>query len=443
MLDIKFMRENPGELKKALEKRGTTLIFASPTEKRELEKRGTTQTINDFVDALVNADKEFRAKIKEFDNLRARRNKLSEMMASLNGADRDQRLEESRRLKLAIREAHKVMLDKERVVKAGLKVLPNIPLPEVPEGKSEADNKVVREVGKKPTSTFHPKDHMELGETLGIVDFERAAKVSGSGFVYLKNEGVSLELALIRYALDTLQQNEFALVATPDLARREYYLGTGYQPRGPEAQTYEIADSDLGLIATAEVTLAGLHADEIIDGEKLPLRYAGYSHCFRQEAGAYGKYSRGLYRLHQFTKVEMFAYTEPKDSPGMHEEFLRLEEEIWNGLNIPYRVVEMCAGDLGTQAARKFDLEAWMPGRGDWGEITSTSNTTDYQARNLNIKYRKKDGKTEYVHLLNGTAMATSRAIVAILENYQQEDGSVAVPKALQKYMDGMKVIQK
>ena len=310
----------------------------------------------------------------------------------------------------------------------------------MPVGKNESQNVEIRQVGKKPAFKFEPKDHLEIGTALGIIDFESGAKVAGSGFYYLKNAGVLLELSLVRYALDFLAKNNFSLVFTPDMAKERFYLGTGYTPRGPEAQTYLIQDTDLGLIATAEVTLAAMHADEILNEGELPKLYAGYSHCFRQEAGAYGKYSKGLYRAHQFTKVEMFSFAKPEESEKIHESFLDFEEKIWQGLDIPYRVLEMCTGDLGGQAARKFDLEAWMPGRGDWGEVTSTSNTTGFQARRLHIKYRNKSGKTEFVHTLNGTAIATSRAIIAILENYQQKDGSVVIPDVLQKYM-GMKKI--
>ena len=200
---------------------------------------------------------------------------------------------------------------------------------------------------------------------------------------------------------------------------------------------------DLGLIATSEVTLAALHADEVLEEKLLPLRYAGYSHCFRQEGGSYGKYSRGFYRVHQFSKIEMFIYALPEDSSRLHEELLRLEEELWQGLGIPYRALEMCTGDLGAMAARKFDLEAWMPGRNDWGEVTSASNVTDYQARNLNVRYKKDDGNHGFIHMLNGTAIATSRAFVAILENYQQEDGSIKIPEVLRPYMGGMEYIAK
>ena len=242
-------------------------------------------------------------------------------------------------------------------------------------------------------------------------------------------------MALLRFAFDLLQKEGFIPVITPDLAKSRYYLGTGYKPKGDEAQTYMIEGEDLGLIATAEVTLAGKHADEVISEDKLPIKYVGYSHCFRREAGAYGKYSKGLYRVHQFTKAEMFIYCTPETSEKMHDHILEMEEKIYQALGIPYRVIEMCAGDLGAMAARKFDVEAWMPTRQEYGEVTSTSNCTDYQARNLDIRFKRKDGRTEFIHMLNGTAIATSRTPLAILENYQNEDGSVSIPEVLRDYM--------
>ncbi|HXK52962.1 MAG TPA: serine--tRNA ligase, partial [bacterium] len=286
------------------------------------------------------------------------------------------------------------------------------------------------------------KDHVELGESLGIISFEDGAKVSGSQFYFLYGAGVLMELALVQYAFEKLSKAGFTPTLTPDLAKSRYYLGTGYAPRGDEAQTYTIEGEDLGLIATAEVTLAGKHADEVLLLENLPLKYVGYSHCFRKEAGAYGKYSKGLYRVHQFTKVEMFIYCKPEESMQMHDYLLEMEESIYQGLGISYRVLKQCTGDLGAMAARKYDIEAWMPGRKDYGEVTSTSNCTDYQARNLNIKYKLDTGGTEYVHMLNGTAVATSRTIIAILENYQQADGSVLIPEVLKPYMNGLEVIR-
>jgi seryl-tRNA synthetase len=243
--------------------------------------------------------------------------------------------------------------------------------------------------------------------------------------------------------MELLSKEGFTPVITPDLAKSRYYLGTGYMPKGNEAQTYEIKGEDIGLIATAEVTLAGKHADEVIPEEKLPLKYIGYSHCFRREAGAYGQYSKGLYRVHQFTKAEMFIYCKPKDSEKYHEEILTMEEKIYQNLGLAYRVVEMCTGDLGAMAARKFDIEAWMPSRNEYGEVTSTSNCTDYQARNLNIKFKNKKGENDYVHMLNGTAIATSRTPLAIMESYQQKDGSIVVPEVLRKWVGKDKISPK
>ncbi len=416
MLDIKFIRENPDKVKDGLAKKGSEFDL----------------------DYLLKLDEKRRTKIKEVDDLRARQNVVSEEVAGMSGEAKEKKIAEMKELKLKLGDLEFELKALDEEFGELMQRLPNLPLGMVPVGKDEKDNVELRVWGQKRDFEFTPKDHLELGMALDIIDFETGAKVSGSGFYYLKNEGVLLELALIHYTLDFLAKNGFTLWLTPDISRKRFYLGTGYLPKGPEAQTYEISESDLGLIATSEVTLAGIHADDILEEDSLPLRYAGYSHCFRQEAGGYGKYSRGLYRVHQFTKVEMFAYARPEESERLHEEFLKLEEELWQGLEIPYRVVEMCTGDLGSQAARKFDIEAWMPGRGEYGEVTSTSNTTDYQARNLSIRYRRKNGDVEFVHTLNGTAMATSRAIVAILENYQEKDGSVSIPKALKPYMPGV-----
>ena len=413
MVDIELIRKNPEIVKGALEKRGAVID----------------------VDYLREVDAKRLTALGELEEMRAEHNNASDAIAKKSGALRNEAIAKSKELKDRIGHKEFELKTLEDEVNELLKQIPNLPLTEVPAGVSEKDNVVLREMGKKPNFTFEPKDHAVLGTDLDIIDFESGSKVAGAGFYYLKNEGTLLELALAHYALDLLRQRGFSLWLTPDLARERFYIGTGYLPRGPEAQIYEIKESDLGLIATAEVTLAGIHADEILAEERLPMRYAGYSHCFRQEAGSYGKYSKGLYRVHQFTKIEMFAFVRPEESAAMHEELLGIEEALWQGLKIPYRVVEMCAGDLGAQAARKFDLEAWMPGRADWGEVTSTSNTTDYQARNLGIRYRKKDGGNEFVHTLNGTAVATSRAIIAISENYQDKDGNVRIPEVLRPYM--------
>jgi seryl-tRNA synthetase len=269
-------------------------------------------------------------------------------------------------------------------------------------------------------------------EALHLVDFEGGAKVTGQKFYYLKNEAVLLELALVTFATRVLQDEGFTLFITPDLARRDILEGIGFNPRGESTQIYNVENTDLSLIATAEITLGGLLADEVLEGERLPLLYAGISHCFRTEAGSAGRESRGLYRVHQFTKVEMFAFTRPEQSEAMHERLVAIEEKIYATLGIPYRVMDICTGDLGGPAYRKYDLEAWMPGRDQWGEITSTSNCTDYQARRLNIRFREKGRKgTRLVHMLNGTAIAVSRAIIALLENGQQADGSIRLPPVL------------
>ena len=416
MLDIKLIREEPEKVKQ-----GIAAKNADPA----------------LADEFLRLDGEWRALTAELDEKRAEQNRLSKAHSAGLGQER----EAAKKNKEKIKELESKLAATEKSREEILMQIPNLPDENAPRGKSEAENKVLREVGEKSKFDFTPKDHLELGEALDIIDFATASKVSGSGFYYLKNDGVLLEFALVRYALDFLKKKGFDLWLTPDLAREKFYLGTGYNPRGPEAQTYLIESSDLGLVATSEVTLAGIHADKTFSADELPKRYAGYSHCFRQEAGAYGKYSRGLYRVHQFTKVEMYAFTRPEESSKMHEELLALEEEIWRGLSIPYRVLEMCTGDLGSQASRKFDIEAWMPGRGDWGEVTSTSSTTDYQARRLNIRYavpktsNLKAKTSNFVHTLNGTAIATSRAIIAILENCQRNDGKIDVPKALQKYV--------
>jgi seryl-tRNA synthetase len=306
-------------------------------------------------------------------------------------------------------------------------------------GDDQANLEVAKGKTPVPKFDFKPQDHVVLGEKLGLLDFEGGAKVAGHGFYFLKNDAVLLELALQRYAIELLIREGFTPTITPDLARNEILQGTGYIPRGPETQIYSIADSDLSLVATAEITLGGLLNDTILEEEQLPVKVCGISHCYRTEAGAGGKAARGLYRVHQFTKVEMFAFTAPEQSDAMLEYFRDLECRLFDGLGIAYRVVDTATGDLGGPAYRKYDLEAWMPGRGasgEYGEVTSTSNCTDYQARRLGIRYRKMGEKgTHFVHTLNGTAIAISRGLIAVLENYQQADGSIVVPEPLRAWM--------
>lgn len=311
--------------------------------------------------------------------------------------------------------------------------LPNMTHPASPTGKDDHENVEIKRVGTIREFSFKPKDHVELGQALDIIDFEAGTKVSGVKFYYLKKKAVLLEQALITYGFNILMEKGFVPLSTPDIAKEEILKGIGFNPRGDESNVYAIEGTDTCLVATAEITLGGYHSDEILPKEKLPIKYAGISHCFRKEAGAAGQFSKGLYRVHQFNKLEMFIFCLPEDGEKYHALLREVEEEIFEGLSIPFRVVEICTGDLGAPAYRKWDLEAWMPGRngGEWGEITSASNCTDFQARRLNIRYKDDDGKNKFVYTLNGTAIAISRALIAILENYQLEDGSIKVPDVL------------
>ncbi len=318
--------------------------------------------------------------------------------------------------------------------------LPNMTHPAAPMG-GEDDATLLRTWGEPTKFDFEPKDHVQLMADLDLVDFEAGAKVAGSGFYFLKNEAVMLEMALVQFAIEKVRAEGFTLYTTPDLARQEVLQGTGYQPRGPETQIYSIENTDLSLIATAEIPLGGMLRDQILDEAELPIKAAGVSHCFRTEAGGHGKASKGIYRVHQFTKVEMFGFTAPnaEDSDALHELIVKIEEEIFQALEIPYQVIDTAAGDLGGPAYRKFDIEAWMPGRGDggtYGEVTSASNCTDFQARRLGIRCKTAEKKgTQFVHTLNGTAVAVTRAMIALIENHQQADGSIRIPKAIQKWM--------
>ena len=382
------------------------------------------------------------------------------MKGKMEAAERVTLIEEGKKLKETITAAETELKAVEAELEKEALKIPNIAHPDVPIGKEDKDNLEVKRVGEPSKFDFEPLDHVKLGQNLDIVDFDTATKVSGIKFYYLKNEGVFLELALVRYALDILQKKGFTPFITPDVAREEILEGIGFNPRGAESNVYNLEGEGTCLVGTAEITLGGYFSNTIIPREKLPQRMAGLSHCFRREAGAAGQFSKGLYRVHQFTKVEMFVCCLPEESDRFHEELRSIEEEIFSGLEIPFRVVDTCTGDLGAPAYRKWDLEAWMPGRtslptletspqadggfpgpvgasrsgGDWGEVTSTSNCTDYQARRLNVRYKDIDGKNKFVHMLNGTAIAVSRAIIAILENFQKSDGSVRLPKVLVPY---------
>lgn len=412
------------------------------------------QFIYDHLDAVAEncRNRGVKVDLSRFKELRDRRNKLiaeidqtrheqravSQQIPKADAASRHALVERGRELRdrVAALEAEQKTVDDElRALQASI---PNMTHPEAPVGPDETHSRIVRSWGEIPQFDFPPLDHVQLCEKHDLLDLEAGAKVAGHGFYFLKNEAALLELALVQYAAQIVRQRGFVLHITPDLARREILEGTGYQPRGKETQIYSIAESDLCLVATAEITLGGTLADQILDLSQLPIRVAGISHCFRTEAGAHGKATRGIYRVHQFTKVELFAFTAPDlaASGAMHEEIVAIEEQIFQGLQIPYRVVDICTGDLGGPAYRKFDLEAWMPGRGEYGEITSASNCTDFQSRRLGIRCKAPDKKgTQFVHTLNGTAIAVTRALIAILENYQQADGRIRIPSVLVPWM--------
>jgi len=393
------------------------------------------------IDRFLALESQRREKQTEVEQLNRQANEVSKSIGQAKDpAEREERKNKGRELREQTTAAQAELDTLSAEIDAIQRTIPNLSHPQAPTGADDQSNLELRK-GKTPLPTFDfkPLDHVALGENLKLFDFAGGAKVAGHGFYFLLNDAVLLELALQRYALDLLINEKFTPTITPDLAFNSILQGTGYIPRGPETQIYSVADSELSLVATAEITLGGLLSDQIIESERLPLKYCGISHCYRTEAGAHGRQTRGLYRVHQFTKVEMFAFTLPEQSDAMLDYFCELEGRIFDGLGIPYRVVDTATGDLGGPAYRKFDLEAWMPGRGDageYGEVTSTSNCTDYQARRLGIRYRVKNEKgTQFLHTLNGTAVAISRAIIAILENYQQADGSVVVPPALRPFM--------
>lgn len=399
-------------------------------------RRGVTADVARFAE-LDRLRRQFQADI---DRLNQQAGAVSRSIAkAADAAEREARKDEGRRLREEISALEAQATEVTTESDAILRAIPNLTHPAAPIGGEDAAVEIRRGATPVRQFDFQPLDHVALGEKLDLFDFEAGARVAGHGFYFLTGDGVLLELALQRYAVELLRQEGFRLMTTPDLARDTILEGTGFMPRGPETQIYSIAGSDLSLVATAEITLGGAYHEKIFDATELPLKLCGISHCFRTEAGAHGRATRGLYRVHQFTKVEMFAFTTPDESEAMHEILLGLECKLFDGLGIPYRVIDTPSGDLGGPAYRKFDLEAWMPGRGtggEWGEVTSTSNCTDYQARRLGIRFKKAGEKgTTFAHTLNGTAIAISRGIVALLENHQQADGSIRIPEPLILWM--------
>ncbi len=423
MLDFRFIIDNPEVIKQNCRDRNVAGRAA-------------------VVDQIVALGISWRHRLQNVEEGRREQNRVAQETGRERDPDRRAELiARGKQYKEDLANMEQNLKQDELDLKERVALIPNMTHPDSPVGQTDEDNKPIKHWGMPRAFDFKPRDHVEIGKALDLIDFEAGGKVSGHGFYFLKNEGALLDLALQQFAMQALVKEGFIPVITPDLARNTILEGIGFTPRGHETQIYNIEDTDLSLVGTAEITLGGMHADEVLDTAKLPLKYAGLSHCFRTEAGAAGRASKGLYRVHQFTKVEMFAFTEADlaVSGAMHLELLRIEEEIFQALGLPYRVLDICTGDLGGPAYRKFDIEAWMPGRGEkgeYGEVTSTSDCTDYQARRLNIRYKPQGQKgTRFVHTLNGTAVAVSRALLAVLENYQRADGKVDVPPALRPWM--------
>ena len=403
MIDLRAARNEPDRFRAALARKGAGELF----------------------DELLEADRAVREVQPRVEELRAKR--------KVKGKPTPEQLAELEHLKAELQSLEPQLAAVEGRRKELLDRIPNPPSDETPDGETEEDAVEIRRVGEPPSFAFPTRDHLELAEIYGwpMIDLERAAKVSGARFVYRLGDVALLELALYRFALDRLVQRGFTPVLPPVLVREEAMYGTGFFPTD-EVNIYGVERDELYLVGTSEVPIAAMHADEIFDEDALPIRYAGYSTCFRREAGAAGKDTRGMFRVHQFDKVEMFVFCVPEHSRDEHERLLEIEEELVQELDLPYRVVNVAAGDLGASASKKYDIEAWFPGRGGYGEITSTSNTTDYQARRLKIRARREKGPEE-VHTLNGTAV-TARAMLAIMENFQESDGSVSVPEPLHEF---------
>jgi len=410
MLDLNLLRNDPSSIERSLTRRGADVD----------------------VSQLVAMDETIRSTRHQAETLRAEQKEAGKRIATLSGDEKQAAIAEMGRVADRYKELSSQVDDLQAEFDVVWATIPNVVDDSAADGFTDEDNVEVKRHLEPTSFSFDPKDHATVGADLDIVDTERGAKVSGSRFGYLKGKGVLLELALVRFAMEKLVTAGFTPMAPPVLVREQALFGTGFFP-GDREQVYSVPDDDLYLVGTSEVPMAAYHTDEILEADDLPIRYAGFSTCFRREAGTYGKDTAGIFRVHQFDKVEMFAFVRPETSPAEHERLLAIEEEIVGAYEVPYRVVNVAAGDLGSSAAKKFDIEAWFPTQDTYREVTSCSNTTDYQARRLRIRYRDDDGNT-LVHTLNGTAVAVGRSILAILENHQQADGSVVIPEALRPY---------
>ena len=422
MLDIKFIRANPDIVRADLKKRGDK-------EKQE------------WLEDLLQKDKEYRQLLVDLEKIQAERNQITKKIAEAVKAGKDASAEKKTAAELPgkIKTAEAKVVELQEKVKFYLMRLPNILHESVPVGKDETGNVTVREWGQKKKFDFIPKSHVDILQELDLADIERAAKISGARFYFLKGDLVLLEQAVLKFALDKMIEKGFLPISPPNMMKTEPYEGVT-DLADFESVMYKIEGEDLHMIATSEHPIAAMHMNEILPEEALPLKYVGFSPCYRKEAGTHGKDTKGIFRVHQFNKVEQYVFCKPEDSWKIHEELQRNAEEIFEALEIPYRVVNICTGDIGIVASKKYDIEAWMPVQGKYREVTSCSNCTSYQARRLNIKYGLVGGEKEYVHTLNNTALATPRALVAIIENYQNKDGSITIPKVLVPYMGKEKI---
>jgi len=423
MIDLKIIREKTDFVKEKISQKG-----ADPS----------------IVDQFLEIDNKRKDILSKIEKLRAKKNLAEEKI--LTAENKEELRQLLREFKEVISHEEEELKKIEEEWKKLWALIPNLPLEDVPVGKDENDNVVLREVGEKTKFRFIPKDYLQISEKLDIIDTLRAGKTSGTRFGFLKRGAALLEIALIRFAFERITKHGFIPIIPPVLIKPEPFWAMGYLDRGKE-EVYYLEKDNLYLVGTAEQILGPMHMDEVLKEEDLPLRYVGFSSCFRREAGSYGKDTKGILRVHQFDKIEMFIFSKPEESLKEHELLLSIEEELMQALKIPYRVLKICTGDLGDPAASKYDIEAWLPGqdggKGQYRETHSTSNCTDFQARRLNIKYKnKKTGKLEFVHTLNGTGLAIGRTIIAIIENYQTQEGFIRVPKILIPYMGGIKIIK-
>jgi len=415
MLDIKFISQNPDIIKEGCKKK----------------------KVNIDIDRLLEIDKKRKEILQTLENTKGQKDKSSRKISQINNENERQKIiSEMRQLDRNSDRLIQKLRELQTQFDNLMLQIPNLPQDDVPLGKDEKDNVVLREVGNKPEFNFEPKDHLEIGEKLDIIDIKRAAKISGARFSFLKKEAVLMEFALIKFAYDILiKEFQFIPIIPPIMLKSEMERGMGYLEHSGKEETYYLPQDGLYLVATAEHSIGAMHANEIFRNEALPERYLGFSTCFRRESGSYGKDTRGIFRVHQFDKIEMFSFCKPEDSKKEHWLFLKIEEKLMKALKLPYRVVQICSGDMAFPTASQYDIETWMPSQNRYRETHSASNCTDFQARRLNIRYRNKFGKLSFIHTVNGTAFAIPRILISIIENYQQEGGSIKVPEILQKYM--------